>query len=81
MKNIIRYEIHYGGSLRSGRLNIAKASMIRNQPCNENELITNEQSIVLSLSKLLEVIIKIEVILGIMIIILLLIIFFMMHKV
>ena len=56
MKNIIRYEIHYGGSLRSGRLNIAKASMIRNQPCNENELITNEQSIVLSLSKLLEVI-------------------------
>lgn len=56
MKNIIRYEIHYGGSLRSGMLNIAKASMIRNKPCIENELITNEQSIVLSLSRLLDVI-------------------------
>lgn len=63
MKNIIRYEIHYGGSLRSGMLNIAKASMRQNKigteqlntfNLNKNKFISNEQSIVLSLSKLLK---------------------------
>ena len=63
MKNIIRYEIHYGGSLRSGMLNISKASMRQNKIGTEqlntfnlhkNKFISNEQSIVLSLSKLLK---------------------------
>ena len=58
MKNIIRFKIHYGGNLEynMAKRGVVNASMIRNKPCIENELITNEQSIVLSLSKLLEVI-------------------------
>ena len=67
MKNIIRYEIHYGGSLSSGMRNIAIDSMrsrlndqkqIEKQNeilnLNRSKYITNEQSIVLILLKLLK---------------------------
>lgn len=77
MKNIIRYEIYYGGSSPSaykmGLRNVANKSMRQNQikteqlkifNLNKSKFITNEQSIVLILSKLLNKIRKDNIILS-----------------